>query len=347
MSDKKISQLTGASTPLAGTEVLPLVQSGATKKVAVADLTTGRSVSAGSLALTSSPLPATSGGTGQSSAFTADGVAFASSTSAITTGTGLTFNGTNLGLSTTASASWSTNARAIDIRNFASVYGENSFFGAVGVSANAVWTSGALDTWGYKNNGTATRYEQNGASGVGTHAWYSAVSGTAGDPITWVKSVTLETNSNVTVNVGNLVIGTAGKGIDFSADPSAAGMTSELLDDYEEGTWTPTDDSGAGLSLSAVGNYTKVGRQVFWQAIVVYPTTADGSNARIGGFPFTPALGSNQGRAGGYISYASKGDLAQILFIGTELFLYKLNAVPVTNAELSGGEFYLAGSFVV
>ena len=45
MADKKISALTGATTPLAGTEVLPIVQSGATVKVAVSDLTAGRAVS--------------------------------------------------------------------------------------------------------------------------------------------------------------------------------------------------------------------------------------------------------------------------------------------------------------
>jgi hypothetical protein len=44
---------------------------------------------------------------------------------------------------------------------------------------------------------------------------------------------------DITANTGNLVIGTAGKGIDFSANTHAAGMTSELLNDYEEGTWTP------------------------------------------------------------------------------------------------------------
>jgi hypothetical protein len=44
MADKKISQLTAATTPLAGTEVLPIVQSGTTKKVAVSDLTAGRAV---------------------------------------------------------------------------------------------------------------------------------------------------------------------------------------------------------------------------------------------------------------------------------------------------------------
>ena len=52
MADKKISALTGASTPLAGTEVLPIVQGGATVKVAVSDLTAGRAVSALSLTAT-------------------------------------------------------------------------------------------------------------------------------------------------------------------------------------------------------------------------------------------------------------------------------------------------------
>jgi hypothetical protein len=46
MADQKISQLSSASTPLAGTEVLPIVQSGTTKKVSIATLTEGRSVMA-------------------------------------------------------------------------------------------------------------------------------------------------------------------------------------------------------------------------------------------------------------------------------------------------------------
>lgn len=67
MADLKISQLTGATTPLAGTEVLPIVQSGTTKQVSVANLTAGRAVSAASLQLTTTPLPASSGGTGLTS----------------------------------------------------------------------------------------------------------------------------------------------------------------------------------------------------------------------------------------------------------------------------------------
>lgn len=44
MADLKISQLTAATTPVAGTEVLPFVQSGATRKVSVDNLTTGKTV---------------------------------------------------------------------------------------------------------------------------------------------------------------------------------------------------------------------------------------------------------------------------------------------------------------
>lgn len=54
MANLKISQLTSASTPLAGTEVLPIVQSSTTKKVSVADITAGRAVTASTLSLNGS-----------------------------------------------------------------------------------------------------------------------------------------------------------------------------------------------------------------------------------------------------------------------------------------------------
>lgn len=52
MADSKISALPASTTPLAGTEVLPIVQSSTTRKVAVSDVTAGRAVSALSLTLT-------------------------------------------------------------------------------------------------------------------------------------------------------------------------------------------------------------------------------------------------------------------------------------------------------
>jgi hypothetical protein len=122
MADKKISALTAATTPLAGTEVLPIVQSGATVKVAVSDLTAGRAISA------------------------------------------------------------------------------------------------------------------------------TSVTASTGD---------------ITSTAGNFVVGTSGQGIDFSATPGTG--TSELLADYEEGTWTPNQGSGLTVvgTFSSSGTYTKIGRMVY------------------------------------------------------------------------------------
>jgi hypothetical protein len=101
MADVKISALPASTTPLAGTEVLPIVQSGVTKKVAVSDLTAGRAVSAASLALTTTPLPVGSGGTGLTS-LTANYIPYGNATSAFANSANLQFNGTNLLLNTNA-----------------------------------------------------------------------------------------------------------------------------------------------------------------------------------------------------------------------------------------------------
>jgi hypothetical protein len=109
-----------------------------------------------------------------------------------------------------------------------------------------------------------------------------------------------------TIVNGNLVIGTAGKGIDFSADPSAAGMTSELLDDYEEGTWTPVYDSlGASFTYTEqYGWYVRVGALVTIQcrikAATATGTTSNG--CRVSGLPFATgslsAISSTPGSIG-------------------------------------------------
>lgn len=94
-----------------------------------------------------------------------------------------------------------------------------------------------------------------------------------------------------TLSTGNLVIGTAGKGIDFSADPSAAGMTSELLADYEEGTWTPviigSSTAGAGTYSLQEGFYTKIGRQVTVTGTVVWSAHTGTGTMRVSGLPYT------------------------------------------------------------
>ncbi len=74
---------------------------------------------------------------------------------------------------------------------------------------------------------------------------------------------TVESNGNFTIEDGNLVVA-AGHGIDFSATANSSGtMTSELLDDYEEGTWTPTELNGSvGAITVGFAKYTRFGNIV-------------------------------------------------------------------------------------
>jgi hypothetical protein len=63
------------------------------------------------------------------------------------------------------------------------------------------------------------------------------------------------------------------------------------LDDYEEGTWTPGDSSGAGLVFTSVNaRYTKIGRVVTLLFELTVPATASSSTFTIGGLPF-PSVG--------------------------------------------------------
>jgi hypothetical protein len=113
----------------------------------------------------------------------------------------------------------------------------------------------------------------------------------------------VRTGGDVQIESGNLVIGTAGKGIDFSADGQAAGMTSELLDDYEEGTWTPTKTTGTAFT-SVSGRYTKIGNQVTATFLVQFAVEANGASAAVSGFPFAAngAASEINGLAVGYQS---------------------------------------------
>jgi len=183
MADKKISALTSATTPLAGTEVLPIVQSGATVKVAVSDLTAGRAISA----------------------------------------------------------------------------------------------------------------------------------------------------TAVTASTGNFIVATSGQGVDFSATPGTG--TSELLADYEEGTWTPVTVAAGATYTAQVGTYTKIGRLVSCRANIAWSAhTGAGAILEFGGLPF------NNGSATTYPPIIIAGNLT--MAAGTSISSYILpnvNYVTVlTHTDLTG-----------
>ena len=106
--------------------------------------------------------------------------------------------------------------------------------------------------------------------------------------------------TELTLSTGNLIIGTSGKGIDFSATPGTG--TSELLNDYETGDWTPTIAfGGASVGQSYAiqnGYYTKVGNIVTLTGRVAFIAKGSSTgNATITGFPFTVVNSSSANSA--------------------------------------------------
>lgn len=194
MADKKISALPSATTPLTGSEVLPVVQGGVTDKVSVNNLTAGRTVPATRLSM---PTPS---------------------------------------------------------------------------HTMYVGYDGATDAMQI-----ATQTEINLQTGSG-----------------YGMAVNIDSSHNVNVSQGNVKIGTAGKGIDFSANGG------DVLSQYDEGTWTPTvtATSGTLTTVTATGNYTRIGRCVTANFEVTLTNVGTASGALIVSLPFTagqfPAIGTGR-----------------------------------------------------
>ena len=120
-----------------------------------------------------------------------------------------------------------------------------------------------------------------------------------------------------------------------------------ILDDYESGTWTPTDGSGASLTFTNVnGWYVKVGDLVTMGARFTYPTTSNTNQNKIATFPFSP--GTNVFSIGG-ITVATLLDPmgGQGNFSGLDQsgrLRTANNSIPY-NDDLSGKTVYLSLSF--
>jgi hypothetical protein len=166
--------------------------------------------------------------------------------------------------------------------------------------------------------------------GSGTSATFGSLSG--GNPYIFGgtgKSISFYAGAAEKVRVndtGNLVIVNSGNGIDFSATPGTG--TSELLADYEEGTWTPNQGSGLTVvgTFFSIGQYTKVGRLVTAFGYVAGTSTvAATANAELtSNLPFTvgPRTASGAVYATGATSAASTcnaGGASTILYIATTI----------------------------
>jgi hypothetical protein len=154
-------------------------------------------------------------------------------------------------------------------------------------------------------------------------------------------------DGNVNIPNGNLIMGTSGKGIDFSATSNGSGtMTSELLNDYEEGTWTPTFAGTGGNSgqvyATQNGTYTKVGRLVTFSAVLELSTLGTITGfVRIDGLPFTPAATPASRPATTIATGTTITTIpASDVYGGNPfMYLYKISQTnPTTGTQLSQGD---------
>lgn len=149
------------------------------------------------------------------------------------------------------------------------------------------------------------------------------------------------TGTTLSVSGGAVEVATVsvtGGQITFPATQNAA-VGANVLDDYEEGTWTPTDNSGASLSFtSVVGHYVKIGQHVTLWASIGWPNTANGNAASLAGLPFTSqTVAQTIGAALVLSDSGSAYGLVVNSNATTAAFYTHTGLAAVTNATISNG----------
>ena len=163
---------------------------------------------------------------------------------------------------------------------------------------------------------------------------------------------------------GNLKVA-SGHGIDFSATSDATGQTSELLDDYEEGTWTAAFSDGSTAytmnNSAKVGRYVKIGDNVWvWGYFAVSDVDGGGANentsTKITGLPFTMENNS-ENYSSVHIGYVNSFALPSAQMISgyieisnTYIYLVRHSSTDgteaITGVHVSdGGTVMLAGMY--
>ena len=148
----------------------------------------------------------------------------------------------------------------------------------------------------------------------------------------------------------NIVIGTSGKGIDFSITSHPAGMTSELFADYEEGTFTPTvigPTPGTATYSTQIGKYTKIGNVVNILIDLAWTGgTGSGASLAVTGLPFTIG-GSNTALAGFTSDIALTASNIPVYLANVSTVDIYIQQSPVGGGGRSNINYDAAGSLTI
>jgi hypothetical protein len=139
-----------------------------------------------------------------------------------------------------------------------------------------------------------------------------------------------------TIGVGGATPSASGAGITFPATQSAS-TDANTLDDYEEGTWTPTivglTTAGTATYSTQSGTYTKIGNLVTLVFSVSWAGHTGTGNLSVQGLPF--AVGNVTGNYGGGMGYANALTITGQLFLETVISTSRLDAYAVNNGSAS------------
>ena len=126
-----------------------------------------------------------------------------------------------------------------------------------------------------------------------------------------VRNMRIFENRNVSVEAGNLVIGTAGKGIDFSATSDGSGTdNSSVFSDYEEGTWSPAIN--VGTINPSKSRYTKIGNTVHLRCnLADISDSSTSTDITITGLPYAP-ISTNVASGSCMFRYFNKSNATQM-----------------------------------
>lgn len=161
-------------------------------------------------------------------------------------------------------------------------------------------------------------------------------------------SLTITGSSDDLTTTGNFVAGTAGKGIDFSAQTATTTgtTTAELLNHYEEGTWVPTFTGVTSITYTTqTGFYTRVGDMVYVQFFFAGNWTAS-STLVLNGLPFTVGGASGAVINIGYQNFEAVAPVGYCGLGGTTATFYELGTTGTGWAPPTDTGKYLIGQGV-